>query len=267
MISNRPKGPAKKKKARRPAAAARSTRVLKIESEEVTSEASSRVLQAVDTLRKRILSSAQVNQFLGSEDQLITALRVSRPTFRQAARLLQHEQLLKIKRGIGGGFFTQAPSATMVSRLASNYLNAQGTTLLQLNDATGPMLVEAARLLARNPDPRIRARLNEFVGAHAGFEDSADERTHVKVVLEFEQLIGELCGNPALELMINVMRDLVRNPRHGYFHIDRKRARVYSEFSKHLSRAVADGDADMASLIVKRHVDDIRSWLPAENVR
>jgi GntR family transcriptional regulator, transcriptional repressor for pyruvate dehydrogenase complex len=220
------------------------------------------VQQAVEALRKKILSSSQPNQFLGSEDQLLAALGVSRPTFRQAARLLEHEQLLKIKRGIGGGFFAQAPSAMVVSRLASIFLNAQGTTLLQLNDAIVPILIEAVRLLARHPDPARRGQLLEFVRSHAGFEDSDDEKLHAKVVLEFEQLIGSLCGNPALELMINVMRDLVRNPRYGYFRIDRQRARVYSEFSKRISQAVLDGDSDMAVLIFNRHVADIRSWLP-----
>jgi GntR family transcriptional repressor for pyruvate dehydrogenase complex len=246
----------------RRASSSQSSHAFKSKSKQSETDPPSRVQQAVDALRKRILSISQDNHFLGSEDRLIATLGVSRPTFRQAARLLEHEQLLKIKRGIGGGFFTRAPSAAVVSRLASSFLNAQGTTLLQLNDATGPVLIEAVGLLARNSNPAVRTRLIEFVNEHAGFEESDDERLHVKTILEFEQLIGQLCGNPALELMINVMRDLVRNPRHGYFRIDRKRARVYSEFSRRLARSVADGDAEMAMLIVKRHVEDIRAWLP-----
>lgn len=220
------------------------------------------VKQAVDILRKRILSQRGSNNFLGSEEELMNALGVSRPTFRQAARLLEHEQLLKIKRGIGGGFFALPPSAEAVTRLASIFLNSQGTTLEHINEACGPLLIEAVRMVARNPDVTVRSQLQEFVDRHRGYEQQDDERLYVRIVLEFEQLLGRLSGNPAVELMINVMRDLVRDPRHGHYRITRERAARYAEFNRRLAEAVRNGDADMAVLIVKRHIDDIRSWLP-----
>ena len=139
---------------------------------------SSLVKQAVDALRKRILAVAGGEVFLGSEEQLIEALGVSRPTFRQAARLLEHELLLKIKRGIHGGFFAQPPSASAVSRMAAIYLNAQGTTLQQISAATSPVVEEAAALLALGT-------------AYAELEQVGEAERRLKAALALDPMMAE----------------------------------------------------------------------------
>jgi len=226
------------------------------------------VQRAVEVLRKQILSVPHDNPFLGSEDELIATLGISRPTFRQAARLLEHEQLLKIKRGSGGGFFAQPPSARAVSRMAAIYLNSQGTTLQQIHDAFGPLVIEAAALAAGTATEKTRGRLAEFVQSHDGFEELNDERLQMRVVLEFETLLGDICGNPAVALMLSVMRDLVRDPRFGNVGLTRDRARSYAEFHRKLAEAVRLGDADMARLFVRAHLAELARWKPvASRVR
>lgn len=220
------------------------------------------VQRAVEALRKQILSVPRDNPFLGSEDELIATLGISRPTFRQAARLLEHEQLLKIKRGSGGGFFAQPPSARAVSRMAAIYLNSQETTLHQIHDAFGPLVIEAAALAAGTATAATRSRLAEFVQSHQGFEELDDERLQMRVVLEFETLLGDICGNPAVALMLSVMRDLVRDPRFGNVGLTRDRARSYAEFHRKLAEAVRLGDADMARLFVRAHMAELARWKP-----
>lgn len=223
--------------------------------------------QTVQKLREQILSRSEANAFLGSEEELISLLGVSRPTFRQAARLLEHEQLLTIKRGIRGGFFARPPSAKAVSRLAAVFLNAQGATLSDINAACGPLVIEAARSLAANPSIAVRRKLLEFVDHHEGFQDSDDERVILRVVFEFEQLLASLAGNPAIELMVNAMRDLVRDPRHGYFHVDSSRGRVYADFHRRLAEAIRAGDAEMAVLVMQRHFTNVDKWLKDSRVQ
>lgn len=228
--------------------------------------AQSLVGQTVQKLRDRILSRTQANSFLGSEEELIAWLGVSRPTFRQAARLLEHEQLLTIKRGIGGGFFARPPSAKAVSRLAAIFLNAQGATLSDINAACAPLVIEAARTVARNPSLAVRRQLLDYMDAQEGFEKSDDLRTVWRVVFEFEQLLAKLAGNPAISLMIDAMRDLVRDPRHGYFQIDSDRAAVYGDFQRRLAEAIRAGDAEMAMLVMQRHFASIDKWLKETRV-
>jgi GntR family transcriptional regulator, transcriptional repressor for pyruvate dehydrogenase complex len=223
------------------------------------------VQRAVEALRKQILSVPRDNPFLGSEDELIATLGISRPTFRQAARLLEHEQLLKIKRGSGGGFFAQPPSARAVSRMAAIYLNSQDTTLQQIHDAFGPVIIEAAALAAVTGSDARRSELAEFVQTHLHFEEHDDERLQMRVVLEFETLLGNICGNPVVALMLSVMRDLVRDPRFGNVGLTRDRARSYAEFHRKLAEAVRLGDADMARLFVRAHMAELARWKPVSS--
>src|SRR5215475_11381751 len=84
--------------------------------------------ETADILREEILSRASESEewLLGSEDDMIRTLGVSRPTLRQAARMLEQEELLVVRRGIGGGLFGRRPTAEAVSHIASVYLRAQG---------------------------------------------------------------------------------------------------------------------------------------------
>ena len=224
-------------------------------------EGSSLVSQAVDGLRKVVLDAPGPGTFLGSESDLMVALQISRPTFRQAAKLLLHENLLTIKRGVGGGFFTQAPSGEAVSRAAALYLNLHQTTLRQISDVAMPLQTEAARLLANHPDPVHRAGLRAFVARFDAGDPTDAERNPFRRMLAFEQLLGELAGSPAIWLVMKVMRDLVRDPRHAHFKLTADRAAAYEQFQRRLADAVLDGDAQMTVLISQRHSALVRSWL------
>ena len=68
---------------------------------------------AADQLRE-ILLRQQEGEMIGSEDDLVARLGVSRVTVRQAARLLEREGVLRVRRGINGGYFASRPSVELV---------------------------------------------------------------------------------------------------------------------------------------------------------
>jgi len=218
------------------------------------------VKQAVDQLRRRILSIEGEDAFLGSEEELMAELGVSRPTFRQAARLLEHERLLKIRRGSGGGFFARAPTVGAVAHMAAIYLTAKGTNLRQINEAFGSVLIEAACLVTRDGSEATHRAVADFVAANAGFENAEDERDRVRVVLEFERLLASSCGNPAIALMVNVILALVRDPRYSQFRLTRERARQYAEFHRRLVEAIRLCDVEMARLFTRAHISEVSKW-------
>ncbi|GAA0768071.1 FCD domain-containing protein [Ideonella azotifigens] len=249
------------KAAAKPAAKPRTTGLPTTQAEGRAS--TSLVKRAVDALRQRILAvTGPDDAFLGSEEQLIATLGVSRPTFRQAARLLEHEALLKIKRGIGGGFFAQPPSVQAVSRMAAIFLSSQGATLQQIANATAPVIEEAAGALAGTSDASVRRRLAEHVKQHAGFEASPDEGHRVQAVLAFDALVGQLSGNPALALMLNLLHGLVRDPEHGLFRVTPARARAHAEYQQQLAAAVQKRDVATARQLARQHSASLSSGLP-----
>src|SRR3546814_14470549 len=80
----------------------------------------SAALEAASILREEILRDIKDDEWLlGSEDEVMRSLEVSRPTLRQALRLLEQEQLVSVRRGVGGGLFARRPTEEGVTHTAS----------------------------------------------------------------------------------------------------------------------------------------------------
>lgn len=229
------------------------------------------VQQTTEALRRAVLGAPRPGVFLGSEEALIEALGVSRPTFRQAAKVLRHENLLTIKRGMGGGFFSRSPSIDAVSRMAAIFLNAQDTSMRHIYDVVAPLQTEAARLVALNPDIGVRGRLLEFIEKHREHEQASgvapQSSAHLRRMMEFERLLVDLAGNPAIALVMNVMLDLVRDARRVNAMQTAERIAAYDQYQTRLAQAVLEGDPAMAALICQRHLQEIRRWVPDEPVQ
>jgi GntR family transcriptional regulator, transcriptional repressor for pyruvate dehydrogenase complex len=209
--------------------------------------------------RERILSIDEADVFLGSEQDLLKELDVSRPTFRQVARLLEQEQLLAIRRGPGGGFFTRRPSFEGIAHLMSVSLVSRKARLSHMVEVGTPLMVEAAKMAAALPDsaqrqqPLILLRENRLTGA-------ADRRTFTQLAVDFNAALLALAGNPILEIFMQIILDFAS-------HFDSlkgltpDRARRYLVAQKRLAIAIREGDPEIAGIMAKRMNREIAYWL------
>jgi len=223
---------------------------------------SSVVRSAVQQLRDRILASEQ-GQFLGSEEELIDSLKVSRPTFRQVARLLEHEQLLRIKKGPGGGFFTRQPSLDAVVHLASICLVSRKAKLSHMEQAGSPIYVEAAKLAARNPDLSQRKRTLEFYQLSLDPASAENHAIFVRLTEEFSSLVFELSQNPVLSMFIDIVREFAAE-LHADAGITMDHRQRYLRVLGYLAQAIVAGDAEVAELMAKRLNTETQRWIYAQ---
>jgi DNA-binding FadR family transcriptional regulator len=216
-----------------------------------------------DALRKEILHRSGSDSFIGFEEELIARFKVSKPTFRQAAKMLEHEQILLIKRGARGGFFARPPTEKMVSHMAAMVLAARGATLRQIAAVAGPLTVEAVREVAGHPIASVRARVAAFVEEHAGFEKlAAAERG--RVIADFERLIAQLSGNPALALFSEAIRALVREPAFATFRVTEAQAAKVADCYRSLAELITKGESEMAVILARRYALMVTEWLPED---
>jgi DNA-binding FadR family transcriptional regulator len=219
--------------------------------------------EVADALRKEILCRSESDSFIGFEEDLIARFKVSKPTFRQAAKMLEHEQILLIKRGARGGFFARPPTEKMVSHMAAMVLAAHGATLRQIAAVAGPLTVEAVREVANNPSTSVRASVAAFVEEHSGFEMlAAAERS--RVIADFERLIAHLSGNPALALFSEAIRALVRDPVFATFRVTQAQAAEVADCYRSLAALIAKGESEMAVILARRYALLVTEWLPED---
>jgi GntR family transcriptional repressor for pyruvate dehydrogenase complex len=198
--------------------------------------------------------------FLGSEDDIMQSLGVSRPTLRQAARILEHEQLLTVRRGIGGGFFGRRPKADAVTHMSSVFLRVEGATFGQLIQTQILLGAACAEMAAANPDRSARTTVAEYyekvlpdgvVGCGAAqFQEIAGE---------FQHVLARAAGNPCLTLFVSVLMDLARPVGVRIFSQPDNIKQTYVNHRK-VANAVLLGKTSEASRLMRRHLELLVTW-------
>lgn len=224
--------------------------------------------ETADILREEILSkeSDGAEWLLGSEDDMIKMLGVSRPTLRQAARMLEQEQLLVVRRGIGGGLFGRRPTADAVSHTASVYLRSQGATYRDLIGTQLLLATECARLAAANPDRQAREELQTYYEERLPAVDVGKATTHdfIHASVDFQRRVADLAQSPALRLFVYVLMDLSEGSApiaRVYSDAERKRQTLTRHQS--IAEAIARGDARLAASRMHKHMEIILNWVDA----
>ena len=97
---------------------------------EVVAIASPKLAQVVASeIRKRIVGGDLVaGEFLPFEAELVTMYRTSKPTIREALRILETEGLIEVRRGGRAGAQVLEPSISYAARGVGVLLQHRGTT-------------------------------------------------------------------------------------------------------------------------------------------
>jgi DNA-binding FadR family transcriptional regulator len=136
-----------------------------------------------DELRATIVRSGEPGSELPREQELIDRYGVSKPTVREALRILEVEGLVTMRRGINGGAFVAEPSMGALGRAFSVMLRRAEVTLADVFVARQVIEPAAARLAAQqrngaalreivDREERILAEGGEIVPSEVEFHDA-----------------------------------------------------------------------------------------------
>jgi GntR family transcriptional repressor for pyruvate dehydrogenase complex len=218
--------------------------------------------KVVHRLRDQALNTTP-GELIGSEDHLVTTLGVSRPTLRQAAALVGQEQLLVVRRGVGGGYFARRPDTEAVAHMAAIYLQARQTTLGEIIKAVEPIKTEMAALAARNRDSEMIQQWREYQARDQEAERAGGYREFLKSERQFGRLIGEGCQNRVLELFLKTLYDFCASIRREEDVYRDHPDRVHEYWSRRqmLVQAIIDGDPEVAHLAGSRCAKMVTDWM------
>lgn len=158
----------------------------------------------------------QEGDFLPPEGQLMSSLGVSRPTLREAFRILEAESLISVVRGSRTGARVHLPSVDLVSRYAGYVLQSQGTTVADLYEARLAIEPHVVRRLATKADPEIVQSLRKNVEALQETARDLDFDGFYAGVDAFHRLLVELTGNKTLVFMNQMLLHLISGHQRAY---------------------------------------------------
>jgi DNA-binding FadR family transcriptional regulator len=218
--------------------------------------------QLVEALRGEALRCPE-GELIGSEEELLARLRVSRPTLRRAASVVAQEQLLQVRRGAKGGYIARRPTSRAVAHIVALYLRTRDANREQHYQSMTPIRMALARLAASNLDEASRQALQDFLQRDAqAIAEGAGFRAFVESEREFRKLLGAASGNEVLSLFLDILYDLRANVRERVIYPDRpERVKAYRELRARLIEAILGGDPNMAALLSDRVSELYWQWV------
>jgi DNA-binding FadR family transcriptional regulator len=165
--------------------------------------------QIADELRALIVNGdLSEGDSLGHEPDLVERFGVSRPSLREALRILEAEGFVSVVRGVRGGVVVHEPDHRMTARTAALVLQARNVDLADVYEARTVLEPVAAKTVARARGRRAARRELEalVVEQEDAIEDPeafglANSAFHVRLVA--------LAGNQTLTIVAEMLHEIV----------------------------------------------------------
>lgn len=210
-----------------------------------------------DHIRGQIVrGELREGDFLPPEGQLMASLGISRPTLREAFRILEAEALISVVRGSRSGARVHQPSVELVSRYAGYVLQAIGTDISDLYQARLAVEPQVVRWLADNPQ---KAAIERLRAACRHLRSLLEARKHDEFLEDINLFHGrlvEVTGNKTLTFMNRMLLNLVA--RHQRQHVVRN---TRADQAKRLTAALKSYEKLINLIEAGQSEAAVRHWL------
>ena len=224
-------------------------------------------------LRERIVNGELGDgDLLPKQDELLEEFRISRPSLREALRILESEGLLTVRRGNVGGSVVEAPNAESSAYMFGLVLQSRRGSVSDLADAIRHIEPITASLCAERADrdkavvPQLQANIAECEAV------LGDGPRFTLLSRQFHEELVAACGNQTLILMVGALESLwseqerqwaQRAQSQGQYPIERYQREVVAAHKALLSAIVA-GQAEKAARIARKHLQESQHYALGE---
>lgn len=144
---------------------------------------------------------------LPHEGDLVTRFGVSRPTLREAVRILESEGLISISRGSRGGAKIHSPNTTIAAHYFGLILQSRGVTIADVYRAR--MIIEppAAEIVARERGAEVADELTDWIErSRAAIDDNV---LYGELSAGFYRALVQMSGIETLYLLNGLLHDVL----------------------------------------------------------
>jgi GntR family transcriptional repressor for pyruvate dehydrogenase complex len=230
-----------------------------------------------DVVRQRILTGELADgELLPTQDIFVNEFGVSRPSMREALRILEAEGLITVRRGNVGGAVVHRPESRHAAYTLALVLQSRGVALDDVGAALQQLEGACAGLCAKRKD-RKKAVVKVLEECNKRAEAALDAPLdYVRATADFHRSLAECSGNETMRLLVGSIESLwlthvqswaeATTEAGGFPDRDyrAKGLRVHRE----LTELIAAGDVAGATTLAQSHFDPAQFYLtPADGNR
>jgi DNA-binding FadR family transcriptional regulator len=204
---------------------------------------------------------------LPSEAELIEQFGISRPTLREALRLLEADGLITVKRGSRGGPTVQIPGPELAAHHFGLVLQTQDTELTDVFRARQLIEPPAVRLLIDEGNAAAADILREVIAREWDALDKDDFLSLTLAAAEFHETLVRLTNNKTLLLIVQMLNSVYAKhvsaeytAASGQFDT-RKASRLSIKAHEKLVELIGAGEGDAATSYWREHLAKVRKIL------
>lgn len=219
--------------------------------------------QVADLIRTAILQGRlAVDERLPTEEELARRFGISRPTVREALKVLAAQNLIRSRRGPSGGTFVNRPDVGAAARSITDTATLLvGMGCFGIDEiVTARMQTEAlcCRLTAQN---RSDADLAAMAAEIALQQDEAlSDEDFCASDVRFHRAVVQATGNGPLQLMMHAMLESFIPITNMLIYRDHERRRTVAAHQR-IHAAIAARQGEAAARLMQDHVEDMRAAL------
>jgi GntR family transcriptional regulator, transcriptional repressor for pyruvate dehydrogenase complex len=222
-----------------------------------------------ETLRSRITGGElREGDMLPKQSELLEEFQVSKPSLREALRILETEGLITVLRGNTGGALIHEPGHRDAGYTIGLVLKSRGVPIADLGTALKQLEPLCATLCAERED-RETAVLPRLRDLHARVIDALDdELAFEQLSRQFHEQLVAACGNETLILLAGALESLWSVREQDWA----RRATAERSFParemrlegikahQRLIELIEKGDTAAVNRVARRHLDSIQTY-------
>lgn len=150
---------------------------------------------------RELIFAREAGDQIGSLPDLARGLGVGIVTVQQAARVLEHEGLLEVRRGPGGGYYASRPDAADLERALASWMRSQPASWEEALDMTSLLFNELCAAAAACGERERQDDLRAFAQRLPACDGDA---AMGEMEQDFQDLLFRMVDRPLFELLTRV---------------------------------------------------------------
>lgn len=224
---------------------------------EPKSQDSRLVSDTIEKLRELVFSQP-ADSYLGSMNEIAGRLGVGIVTIQQATRILEHEGLLTVKRGPGGGYYGTRPDDAALERSFATYMRAHNVDYRDAFEVIVSLDCDLAQAAADSGDDELEQRILTLVER---LDQCQDAVACLQFEVDFRNTLFTIVNKPLLELLARVaMQQYKASDRVAIFDGPHYLA-DWQQGRQRILRAILQRDGELAYFEAQRFRRLTLSWM------